>query len=561
MPSGVAVPFLVQYLFDEVLPGGDGRLLLWVAVAMVGLTLFSGVVGYVQSLISIALQSRVRFRVTRDLFAHVLRLPVKYFDHTETGYLMSRVRDDVAALNSLMLDEVVTIAFQLAKVCLFLTLLVVIDPVLAFGGATLVALLLGVVLIVSPALRRRSERARESDARSSAALHEALTGIRSVRIAAQERQERTRFLATAKNATRQGVRRDVLGAFTASSFALMGVLGVYVIVAIGAYRIAAGTSTYGNLLAFFMFLMQLALSSGHVLGFVPAMQRSLASLDRIFRFLEEPPEHESSSKFLPTTPPRGAIEFQGVSVRYRDEGGPALADLDLVVRPGEVLALVGRSGAGKSTLVHLLPRLYDPVAGQILLDGRALADYPLRWLRSHIGVVPQDVFLFNRSVRENISYATPGATEEDIRQAAMSAHAHDFIGRLPSGYDTIVGERGVRFSGGEKQRLAIAREILRDPPILILDEATSSLDAESDALVQAAIRKLLAGRTCLVIAHRLATIQDADRIAVLGEGRLVALGTHADLLTEGGIYRELYKLQFLDGGDIPQSDDGTRGRH
>ncbi len=188
VPSGVAVPFLVQYLFDEVLPGGDGRLLLWVAVAMVGLTLFSGVVGYVQSLISIALQSRVRFRVTRDLFAHVLRLPVKYFDHTETGYLMSRVRDDVAALNSLMLDELVTIALQLAKVCLFLTLLVVIDPVLAFGGATLVALLLGVVLIVSPALRRRSERARESDARSSAALHESLTGIRSVRIAAQERQ-------------------------------------------------------------------------------------------------------------------------------------------------------------------------------------------------------------------------------------------------------------------------------------------------------------------------------------------------------------------------------------
>ncbi len=545
------MPFLVQYLFDEVLPSGDGRRLLQVSAAMLGLTVFSGVIGYVQSLVAIALKGRVRFRVTRDLFAHVLRLPVKYFDHTETGYLMSRVRDDVAGLDSLMLDELLTIAFQLAKAILFLTLLVVIDPALALGGATLVALLLGVVLVVSPALRRRSESARESDARSSAALHEAVTGIRSVRLSAQERRERTRCLTTAKDATRQSVRRDVLGALTGSSFSLMGVLGVYVIVAIGAYRIAAGTSTYGNLLAFFMFLMQLALSSGHVLAVVPAIQRSLASLDRIFRLLEEPPEQESAPRLLPPTRPRGAIEFQGVSVRYGDGGRPALDKLDLTVRPGEILALVGRSGAGKSTLVHLLPRLYEPVAGRILLDGRPLADHALRWLRSHIGVVPQDVFLFNRSVRENIAYATPGATEEDIRQAARSAHAHEFIERLPSGYDTVVGERGVRFSGGEKQRLAIAREILRDPPILILDEATSSLDAESDALVQAAIRRLLPGRTCLVIAHRLATVQDADRIAVLDAGRLVALGAHADLLAEGGIYRELYELQFLDGGEVP----------
>ena len=563
IPPSIISPLLVRYLFDVVLPQGDASAIVRIAIVVIGLTIVAGLLGYIRSLVSIALRNRVRFRITRDLFAHVLRLPLRYFDRIETGYLMSRVRDDVNGLDSLMVDELVQASVHLVRALIFLGLLLFLDAGLALSGLVLIALILGLVLAVSPELRRRSEVARETDAKSSASLHEAIAGIFTVRTSAQEMREGRRFWSTVKAAIRANARRDVLVLLTGTAFGLLGTLGTYVIVAVGAYRISAGLSTFGNLFAFFLFLMQLLTSTGSVFQLVPEIQRSLASLQRIFDLADEAAEEmdplaagEGQVTVLgatsghPTGLPtslRGEIELRGVRFRY-DSGPLALDRIDLHVQPGEILALVGRSGAGKSTLVHLLPRLYDPSEGEVLLDRRALRTYPLRWLRERIGVVPQDVFLFNRTVRENIGYANPGAITAEIEEAARSAHAHEFIHQLPEGYDTVIGERGVRLSGGEKQRLAIARELLRDPPILIFDEATSQLDSESDALVRDATRLLMQGRTSFVIAHRLSTVLRADRIVVLDRGRIVASGPHAELLAKGGFYSELYELQFgVDG--------------
>ncbi|MEM7233584.1 MAG: ABC transporter ATP-binding protein [Planctomycetota bacterium] len=544
VPTSVVAPFLVQKLIDEVLPRRDLSEILWVSGQMVGLSLISGLLGYAQAVIAIRIFTRVRFRLTREIFDHLLRLPLSYLQGHSTGYLMSRVRDDVAALESVMVDRFIDVAAAVLRTLTFLGLLFLFDVGLALSGAVLVLLILGLVALASPALRRRSEKSRETDAESSAALHEALSGLNTVRTSAQELQERRRYRKTVKRSLRAQAQRDVLGVLTGTAFGSLGTVGIYVIVAVGAYRISAGVSTFGSLFAFFVALTQVMMATGSLTAMIPGIQTSLASLARLFALLGEATEKDEASKDSAPEFVDALIEFEGVSFRYDETSALVLDSIDVASKPGEMTALVGRSGAGKSTLVHLLSRLYDPTSGRILLAGRPLEEYPLRWLRRQIGVVSQDVFLFDRSIRENIAYARPESSDEEILKAAEAAHAKAFIDGLPEGLDTVVGERGVRVSGGEKQRLSIARELLRDPPILILDEATSNLDAESESLVREALQRLLEGRTCFVIAHRLSTVLEADQIVVLDGGRIESRGRHEELLAAGGLYRELYEMQF-----------------
>lgn len=547
IPLGAVTPFLVKRLFDDALPQRDLGAVVRLGGLLLGLAATSAVVGYLQRVISVRLRGRVRFRVERRLFGHLLTLPTSYFTATDTGYLMTRVRDDVAALDALAPDRLALAGVQALKAAVFVVLLLVLDLGLALWGTVLVAVIFGSIALLSPALRARSRDARDAGSRESSALHEGLAGLETIRVAGRERAEARRYGVALADLVRSAARRDMLSRASESAVSLVSSTGVYLIVVVGAYRILVGASTVGSLFAFFLLLNQLVGATGSAFGLIPAAQGSLASLERIFALLDEPAEPGRRRRAGPRTPrqerARGEIELRGVSFRYPDSTA-ALHDVDLVVRSGEVVALVGRSGAGKSTLVRLLPRLHEPTTGTVLLDGRPLAEHDLDWLRRQVAFVAQDVFLFDRTIHENLLYARPEASDDEVRAAARAAYADRFIERLPDRYATAVGERGARLSGGEKQRLAIARALLRDPPILILDEATAALDSESERWVRKAIERLLAGRTCLVIAHRMSTIRNANRIVVLDAGRVVEQGSHSELLARDGLYRRLHDLQL-----------------
>lgn len=552
IPSGALSPLILREIFDVAVPDSDMRYFFQLGGAIVALTLLSAGLGLLSGLLVVRLQNRVRHRLTRRMYDHVLRLPIRWFHRNETGYVMARVREDVQSLDAVMLDNLIQAGIDLLSAIVFFCLLLTVDFGLAVSGLVLLLVIFSSVFVISKPLRRRSEKARETDADASAALHQSLTGIQTVRTGAQERGEARRFGRFLKAAIRAIVRRDVLSVSVSYIIGLAVFLGMYVIIIVGAYRILTGASSFGSLMAFSMYLIRLGGSVSSLIALNVAMQEAFASLTRIFAILDEPREVDTPDADAP--PIRGRVEFDQVSFEY-DENVPALAEITLTVEPGEVLAIVGRSGAGKSTLVNLIPRLLEPNQGEIRLDGQPLSRFPLRALRSRIGVVPQEIFLFNRTIRENIAYAAPRASEEQVVAAAQAAHAHEFISRLEEGYDTLVGERGVKLSGGEKQRIAIAREILRDPAILVLDEATSSLDSESEALIRDAVDRLKRHRTCFVIAHRLSTVQDADSIVVLDRGRVAEQGRHDELLAADGLYRRLHDSQF----DGESGGDSERG--
>ncbi len=546
IPGSVASPLLIRQVFDEAIPGANADLLIELAIGVACLTVASQAFRYIAGVVATGMQMRMRYRLSRSLFAHVLHLPLKYFHATETGYVMARIREDVGSLDALTIDSLVSLLVDVLRAALFFGILLSIDAGLATAGLILLAVVFACVLTTSKALRARSVAAQEASALTSTSLHQSLTGIPTVRTTAQEQAEKHRYARVQRDAVRAAYRRDFLHSTVHSAVGLATSLGIYLILMYGAWRIIETKSTVGTLFAFSIYLTSLGAAISSIMSMNPAIQRALASLQRIFALQDEAQEAtpELDEAAVETDyQVEGRVEFDRVSFTYGD-GTVALADVSLAVEPGEVIALVGRSGAGKSTLVHMIPRLYDPTNGEIRIDGVRAQDHPLRLLRRRIGVVPQDVFLFNRTVKENIAYATPNATEDEIVAAAKAAHADEFIRRLKDGYSTLVGERGVKLSGGEKQRIAIAREILRNPAILILDEATSSLDSESEALIQDAIERLKKDRTCFVIAHRLSTVQDADRIVVVERGRIVEVGRHAELLERDGIYRKLHATQF-----------------
>jgi len=553
LPAGVVSPLFVKKIFDDALPSGDTRMFLALGASIVGFTLAAHGLRMIGSLLTVRMQNRVMYRVSRRLYEHVLRLPLLSLQKHETGYIMARVREDVHSLDAVMLDRLLQAGVDALRALIFFALLFVIDAWLALSGLTLLAVIFGGVLLVSKPLRRLSHEAQEADAKNSSALHQSVTGIATVRTSAQERHESFRFGRFLKIAVRAFVKRDLLNTTVSYIIGLAIALGMYVIIVVGAYRIMNDTSTTGNLFAFSMYLTYVAGAVTGLMSLNVQLQHAFASLQRIFALFDDPREAVPHD---PYTPDRlgGRVEIEDVSFQYVEDK-PALREISLNVEPGQVVAVVGRSGAGKSTLVNLVPRLFDPDEGVVRVDGIDVRRWSLKALRRGIGVVPQDVFLFNRSIRENVAYAAPDATEDDVTSACRAAHAHEFIERLPDGYETLVGERGVKLSGGEKQRIAIAREILRDPPILILDEATSSLDSESEALIRDAVEHLKRDRTCFVIAHRLSTVRDADEIVVIDAGRIVERGTHDALLTQGGIYRRLHDTQFDEHPDSLAGSD------
>jgi subfamily B ATP-binding cassette protein MsbA len=429
-------------------------------------------------------------------------------------------------------------------------ILTLMQPRLTFTALGVVPIVVGSAFYFGRRLRRMTTGVQDKVAEATAVAEEALSQIRTVQSFVQEPAERQRYgdrvLASVRAAlVRAEVRGVFFGVLTFTTFG-----GIVFVLWQGGLLVLDGKLSPGALVSFLLYTVTIAAAIGGLASFFSSYQEAVGAAQRVFELLETvPPIADPASPQPLPKPIRGEVTFQRVSFRYHpDPDVPwVLRDIDLAVAPGEIVALVGPSGAGKTTLVSLLPRFWDVAEGRILLDGIDIRDLRLADLRGAIGVVPQEPALFSGTVRENIAYGRPSAAPDAIEAAARAAHAHEFVERLPQGYETVVGERGVKLSGGQRQRIAIARALLKDPAVLILDEATSSLDTESERLIEDAMERLLAGRTTLIIAHRLSTVRRADRLLVLDHGRIVEEGSHAELLARGGLYARLYQHQFREG--------------
>ncbi len=540
--SGLVLPASSKYLIDEVVGRQRSELLLPIALLAGAATLVQAVTSFTLSQVLGVAAQRAITEMRKRVQAHIERLPIRYFDSTQTGKLISRIMNDAEGIRNLVGTGLVQLTGSLLTAFLALGVLFYLNWKLT-SVTLLVLLTFGGVLGVAfqrlrPIFRERGEIQSEITGR----LGESLGGIRIVKAYTAEKREELIFARGAHRLFRN-IRRSMIGvsAVTAFSSVIVGAIGV-VMILVGGSSVVAGEMTLGDLFMYIFFTGLMALPVIEIAAIGTQITEAFAGLDRIREILSMPTEDEEDAKREAVGTIRGEIVFEQVEFAYTP-GVPVLRGIDLRAPAGTTTALVGSSGSGKSTLISLILNFNQPQEGRILLDGRDLSTIRLRDYRSALGVVLQDNFLFDGTVAENISFSRPQATREEIEQAARLAYCEEFILGFEKGYETIVGERGVKLSGGQRQRIAIARALLADPRILILDEATSSLDSESEAKIQQGLRTLRTGRTTFVIAHRLSTIRSADQILVLEEGEIVERGTHAELMALGGRYRELHDRQ------------------
>jgi ATP-binding cassette subfamily B protein len=502
----------------------------------------------------------------RDTYGRLIRLPMAFFAQRRVGELTSRLAADLSLMQHALTASAPQFLGQLVMLTGGLVLITLTSGRLTLVMLASVPVVIGLAVVFGRLTRKVSFQAAERLADTNVVVEETLQGIASVKAFANEDYETARYRAgidTFIGVVLRGARYQ--GAFTAFiTFAGFG--SVVLVIWYGARLVEGGALTLGDLTQFLMYTMFIGGAIGGFVRLYGEIQRTVGATERVRALLREAPEETGGA--APVAAPDGAgriagdIAFEGVTFAYPSRKEvTVLRNLSLAAKAGQRIALVGPSGAGKSTIVSLLLRFYEPDAGRVLIDGRDARDYPLRRLRDQMAIVPQDVLLFGGTVADNIAYGRPGASQAEIEAAARQANAHDFIAAFPEGYQTVVGERGVKLSGGQRQRVAIARAILRDPAILILDEATSSLDSESESLVQQALDALMRGRTSVIIAHRLSTVRRTDRIYVVKEGEVVESGTHAELIAQrGGLYRTLSELQFdLGAPEGPPKGDGGNG--
>jgi subfamily B ATP-binding cassette protein MsbA len=502
---------------------------------------------YGARLLTVYVQEHVERHMRDDVYGHLQYLPLSFFGQMKVGQLITRVLNDTREARSVITFALTDVLRQAVTATTYVVFLFLMSWQL-----TLVALVTGPLIAVglTPILRRLKGsygKAFQHRGDLMSVAQETLSGIRLVKSFGAEEHERVRFNATSRRYARRMVRANALSQAAGPISETLSSVIALVLIWIGANLVlGTGALSAEVFIAFVTMAVRLVSPVKALAQFPASLQLSIAAAERFFEVLDTAAEPAREAGVEPVTPPRESIRFDHVDFEY-EAGRPVLRGIDFEARPGEVVALVGPSGAGKSTLVDLLPRFIDPTGGRITMDGRDLRELPLGSLRSLFGVVSQETVIFHDTVRANVSYGTE-RSEEDIYAAIRAANAEEFIRELPDGLDTLLGDRGVRLSGGQRQRVGIARAILRDPPLLILDEATSSLDTESEQLIQAALERLLTGRTVFVIAHRLSTISGADRILALEDGKLVESGTHAELYAAGGIYRRLCDLQFAAPG-------------
>jgi subfamily B ATP-binding cassette protein MsbA len=481
-------------------------------------------------------------RLRNELFQHLQRQPHSFFDGQATGALMSRMNYDVNLLQNSVAYVVTSFFKDTFTVIGLLGVIFYREWRLAILATAVLPLTALIIVRIGRRIRRLSTATQVSAAELQTLQQENFTGHRIVKAFVREDFEQNRFARLNERFLRLRLKQAIARGVSSPLMDLIGSVAMAAIIFYGGYNVIKGTSTPGTFFSFLAALLMLYSPLKSLSGVHNTIQEGLAAAHRIFGLLDLEPAIKDRPDARELPPLTRDIAYDRVTFAYDDR--PVLEDINLTVRKGEMVALVGPSGAGKSTLLNLLPRFYEVSQGTVLIDGMDIRDATLTSLRFQVGVVTQQTILFNNSVRFNVAYGRPEATEDEIIDALKAANAFDYAMALPLGLDTVVGEKGVRLSGGEQQRLAIARALLKDPPILILDEATSSLDSEAERMVQQALDRLIVGRTTLVIAHRLSTVRNADRIVVMEAGRIVEIGTHAELLRKGGLYQRLYEMQF-----------------
>ncbi len=578
-------PLIVRRLLDEAIPQKDIHQLIWLSLGLLVLPAASGGLTVIQRRVSASVGEGVIYDLRVALYSRLQRMSLRFFTNTRVGELMSRLNNDVVGAQTAISSTIVNAVTNSVQAAAVFVVMLVMEWHLTLIAIVIMPLFILATRKLSVKLRDIAHKQMEANAQMNAMMSETLNigGAILVKLFGQREREVERFSERANYVARQGVQRAFTGSLFIAIVGLISAVGSSMIYGLGGYLVIVGTFTIGTIVAFGSYLGSLY---GALQGLANApveFSTSIVSFERVFEVLDLPQEIQEKSDPVELKNVKGDIVFDNVSFKYEQgdehflsdvhrygsienvvavfsgQSGEtrveesethsqardyALKDISFHVAPGQLVALVGPSGAGKTTLTYLIPRLYDPSEGQILIDGQDLRDLTLDSITAQIGMVTQETTLFHDTIRTNLLYARPDATQAELEEACKAANIHKFIHELSEGYDTIVGERGYRLSGGEKQRIALARVILKDPRILVLDEATSSLDSESEALIQEALKRVMSGRTSIVIAHRLSTILAANLILVVDRGEIVEQGTHEELLAKNGLYAHLYKTQY-----------------
>lgn len=545
--ASLIFPKLLGELVDY---GNKGSLALEInriALILVAVLIAQSVFSYFRIFLFVRVAEKTLADLRQDTYNHLIRLPMKFFQHRRVGELNSRISSDITLLQDALTSTLAEFLRQIIIIIGGISLMMVTSLKLTLFMLLIVPVIMILVVFFGRYIRKLSKQAQAQVADSNTIVEETLQGIQSVKSFTNEFFEMARYRKKTQEIALTGIKNGKLrGAF--SSFTILGLFGAMVaVIWKGSTLLATGELATGELFSFVIYSMFIGGTIGGMADVFARVQKFIGATEDLLEIFNETVEPVEEFPLLtPYEVLHGGIRFDNLSFSYPTRTDmQVLSNITVNIKPDTLVALVGPSGAGKSTLVSLLLRMYEPTSGKILFDERENLSIPLSVLRRQMAIVPQDIFLFGGTIRENISYGKPGATEEMIEEAARKANAWEFISKFPEGLDTLVGERGTQLSGGQRQRVAIARAVLKDPKILILDEATSSLDSESERLVQDALEKLMKGRTSIVIAHRLSTIRQADLILVLDNGRIVEQGTHLELLKEtNGLYRNLSELQF-----------------